>query len=159
MSVKRGVFDMQEYMLIGACGLYCGSCSHYKASQSEGKRFLDNKRAEDPLFEECHGCRSKRTTEYCSKCTIRTCTKSKGILHCGLCTDYPCKKIKDFQFDGKVHHIVIMDNLEHLKRCDPEQWLQEQESRWTCECGVKYSWYEERCSECGTRLSSYARWS
>ena len=28
---------MEEFTLIGACGLYCGSCSHYKVSQPEGE--------------------------------------------------------------------------------------------------------------------------
>ena len=150
---------MEEYTLLGACGLYCGSCSHYKVSQPEGRSFLNKKRAEDPLFEECHGCRSNYRTEYCNKCTIRICAERREVVHCGLCTDYPCRQIKEFQFDGKIHHIIIIDNLEHLKRNDPEQWLLEQEDRWKCKCGMKYSWYEDNCLQCGSRLSSYSKWT
>jgi len=148
---------MSTYALLGVCGLYCGSCNHYKAYQPEGKSLLEKIRTESPNFEECHGCRSDKMTTSCSNCTIKNCAANKGILHCGLCTDYPCDQIKKFQFDGRIHHIVILDNLEFLKRSDPEQWLLEQENRWTCKCGMKYSWYEDYCSRCSSRLPSYSK--
>jgi hypothetical protein len=148
---------MEIKNLLGVCGLYCGSCSHYKVSQPEGETFLKIKRKEDPLFEKCYGCRSKKTTTYCSDCDIRSCAETKNILHCGLCKSYPCEKIKEFQMDGKAHHVVVLDNLEHLKTTTPEKWLIEQEEIWKCKCGAKYSWYEATCLKCGSRLPSYSK--
>lgn len=34
---------MKKYILLGVCGLYCGSCSHYKVTQPEGRSFLYKK--------------------------------------------------------------------------------------------------------------------
>jgi len=148
---------MEEHTLLGVCGLYCGSCSHYKIAQPDGTAFLQIKRKEDPQYEECYGCRSKRTTKYCSDCDLRSCAEKRNLLHCGLCEEYPCANMKEFQLDGKPHHVVVLDNLEHLKRTTPEQWLLEQDKRWKCKCGTRYSWYEAICLNCGSRLPSYSK--
>ena len=146
---------MNAETLLGVCGLYCGSCDHYRAGQPDGKPLLDKIRLSDPRFEVCEGCRSKKLTTSCANCAIRDCADTEGIKHCALCGEYPCDQLKAFQFDGRIHHIVVIDNLENLKRQGSERWLQEQENRWKCECGANFSWYEDHCRQCGRRLASY----
>jgi hypothetical protein len=146
---------MEEFRLLGGCGLYCGACSHYRAFMPDSRHLLERVTADDPDFEECHGCRSDFLTDYCSKCSIRQCTSERGIAHCGLCPEYPCSLLKSFQHDGRVHHIVVLDSIENLKTRGPVQWLDEQNQRWECRCGQKFSWYEESCNRCGSPLPSY----
>ena len=146
---------MKEFQLLGACGLYCGACDHYRAFLPESKYLLEYIIAKDQKFEKCQGCRSDILTTPCSKCPIRKCASERGVLHCGLCLEYPCEQLKSFQHDGKIHHIVILDNIENLKKREPELWLAEQSQRWECKCGNKFSWYEENCNCCGSPLPSY----
>ena len=58
---------------------------------------------------------------------------------------------------GRIHHFYIFENLKELKAKGTEQWLAEQEDKWKCECGNNFSWYEEFCKNCGTKLNSYTR--
>lgn len=146
---------MREYQLLGVCGLYCGACDHYRAFLPESKHLLERVMADDGAFEVCHGCRSDTLTTSCSRCAIRACAGERGVLHCGLCREYPCEQLKSFQHDGRIHHIVVLDNIENLKNRGPDQWLAEQDRRWECRCGGKFSWYEENCARCGAPLASY----
>lgn len=149
--------SMDENVLLGVCGLFCGACDHYCAYTPKG-RHLGGKRPEgDRELEECHGCRSSLLTTSCRNCTIRKCANRRGALHCGLCSEYPCRQLKAFQHDGRIHHIPILDNLESLRKHGPKQWLLDQQQRWRCKCGQPHSWYEEQCVLCRTPLASYAR--
>ena len=145
--------------LIGACGLYCGACVHFRASFPEGKHLLE-KAIQNGWEKEgyiCKGCRSgvHYTHRGCSQCTIRKCTDEIDIAHCGLCPNFPCGILKRFQYDGHAHHLDIMLNLNELKRKGEVAWLKEQGKRWTCRCGEPFSWYEEECRVCGTILDAY----
>ena len=130
---------MKEFQLLGACGLYCGACDHYRAFLPESRYLLEHMIADDRDFEECHGCRSDILTTSCSMCSIKKCAGERGILHCGLCPEYPCGQLKSFQHDGKIHHIVVLDNIENLKNRGSETWLAEQSRRWECKCGSQFS--------------------
>lgn len=151
---------MSNNTLLGVCGLYCGACNHYHASLERGKHLLDEAVLKGRKPEEftCKGCRSEKLYIHpgCKNCKIRDCAKEKDIDHCGLCLEFPCSMLKDFQFDGHKHHIDIMDNLRDLKSKGCIEWLKEQERRWECSCGEKYSWYEGICVKCGSKLTSYA---
>jgi len=146
-------------MLLAACGLYCGACYHYRASFYESER-LQREAARRGRASEgfaCRGCRSDKLYIHpgCAHCEIRACTDRRGIIHCGLCTEFPCERLKAFQSDGRRHHEDILTDLKRLNETGADKWLAEQAQRWQCECGERYSWYEETCDRCGKALASY----
>jgi hypothetical protein len=147
--------------LLGYCGLYCGACNHYRSSFPESKHLLEEKikQGEDPHSYSCRGCRGE--LEYmhagCDVCDIKSCSVEKGLEHCGLCSSFPCEKIIEFQHDDRyIHHLDVIDNLNELNEKGSEQWLKEQQKKWTCDCGMHFSWYETNCSSCGADLMTYA---
>ncbi len=145
--------------LPGVCGLYCGACYHNRASFPEGQHLLEEVicQGRDLKGFTCKGCRSAVLYVHpgCAECQIRACAEEKDLIHCGLCPEFPCARLKAFQSDGRVHHRDILVQLEELALKGVEQWLMEQAQRWMCECGTKFSWYEEFCSDCGVPLASY----
>lgn len=145
--------------LLGACGLYCGACYHYRASLPEGQHLLAEveRRGRDPEGFTCKGCRSDALYVHpgCAECGIRACADEGEIEHCGLCAEFPCERIEAFQSDGRVHHRDILRQLDELTARGVDQWLVEQSRRWRCECGLGFSWYEENCNICGRPLQSY----
>jgi hypothetical protein len=146
---------MQDTKLLGACGLYCGACYHYLAFLPGNEHLLEKYHQRGRELEKCDGCRSTANTEHCAQCTLKSCANLQGVLHCGLCPSYPCEELKKFQHDGRLHHIVVLDNIEHLKKIEPEKWLLEQSHRWQCRCGRRFSWYDENCFDCSSPLPSY----
>jgi hypothetical protein len=150
---------MEDIKLLGACGLYCGACYHYRASFPEGKHLLEDaaRKGKNTEAFTCQGCHGGALYMYshCTQCKIRICAEEKSLAHCGLCSQYPCEQLKAFQHDGRIHHLDIMDNLAELKTKEPEQWLEKQARQWTCECGTRFSWYETHCHTCGNSLKSY----
>jgi hypothetical protein len=147
------------FALLGACGLYCGACPHYRASLPEGRhvlaRALRGGRERDGYV--CSGCRSQALYVHpgCRSCAIRACAEERGLLHCGLCPDLPCQRLLAFRDDGHPHHLDILEALRELATSDPARWLAGQARRWSCACGAPFSWYEARCARCGQPLDSY----
>ena len=145
--------------LLGVCGLYCGACYHYRASFYEFERLSGEaaRRGRAPEGFTCQGCRSGKLYIHpgCAQCEIRACADEKGIVHCGLCTEFPCDRIRAFQGDGRVHHRDIVVELNNLGEKGADKWLAAQAQRWKCECGESYTWYEETCNNCGKPLDSY----
>ena len=96
--------ESKNYSLIGACGVYCGSCSHYKAFLNENKEstkishetYFDWKEKIDlNNIEVCKGCHSDELTKHCSECKIRLCAKNKNVHNCSSCNNFPCSLIKE----------------------------------------------------------------
>lgn len=150
----------QDIKLLGYCGLYCGACYHFRSNFPEGRHLLaewiEQGRAPDTFT--CRGCRGEIEYIYpgCDVCNIKLCAEKKGLMHCGLCSLFPCKMIIEFQYDKRyIHHLDVVDNLRELKEKGPEQWLKEQRSKWKCNCGIPFSWYEKNCKSCGSNLVSY----
>jgi len=147
--------------LLGACGLYCGACYHYRASFPEGKHLLEEalRRGRGLEGYTCRGCRSDTLYAHpgCSRCGIRECAESKGIIHCGTCPEFPCDRLEAFQGDGRIHHRDVLGNLKDLKTCGAARWLAAQHARWRCACGAQFGWYEESCRRCGAPVASYGR--
>jgi hypothetical protein len=151
--------------LLAACGLYCGACYHHRASFPESEHLLEEAARQGRELEgfTCQGCRSGRIHGIrvlyihpgCAQCEIRACADERGVLHCGLCSEFPCARIEEFRLDGHIHHLDVLDNLAALKEKGPDRWLAEQGRRWACECGNKFSWYETTCHTCGAPLASY----
>ena len=150
---------MADSNLVGVCGLYCGACYHYRAAFPEGKHLLEETARQHRPLEgfTCEGCRSDNLYIHpgCAECAFRACAEEKDVGHCGLCVEYPCPQLKAFQSDGRPHHGDIFDNIWTLRALGPDGWLAGQTLRWTCECGARFSWYEEHCRSCGAKLDSY----
>jgi hypothetical protein len=146
---------MEENKLLGVCGLYCGACNHYRAYLSDGRHLLEEAFDQGQEVEPCQGCRSSLLTKSCAHCSLRDCAADRNVLHCGMCSIYPCDQLKAFQHDGRLHHLPVLDNLESLKQQEPGSWLAGQAQRWQCRCGSRFSWYEEHCRSCGASLASY----
>ena len=146
-------------LLLGACGLYCGACYHYRASLPQGVHLLEEARRQGRELEgfACRGCRSDELYVHpdCAGCEIRACADARAVAHCGGCGDFPCERILGFQSDGRIHHRDVLASLGDLKANGAGRWLAVQAQRWTCSCGVGFSWYEVRCDCCGAPLASY----
>ncbi|HIH88510.1 TPA: DUF3795 domain-containing protein [Candidatus Bathyarchaeota archaeon] len=108
---------------IGACGIDCGNCAAYKATQANDVTKLaelavswsseKNKwKAADMC---CDGCTSSRVFKGCKECAVRTCAQDKSVGVCSRCGDYPCDKLEGMWkgFGGDV--TTYKANLEKAK--------------------------------------------
>lgn len=148
-----------ETELIGACGIYCGACPNYLAFKSQGSHLLmmiGNKNPEDLR---CRGCRSGKRNVRAENCNLRKCAKSKGIITSIDCYQYPCVDYLEFyrklQKKDVLQRKTLVENLKDLSEKGIEYWLKDQEKKWTCDCGHKFSFYEENCIKCGKDLNSF----
>lgn len=152
---------MKEYQILGACGLYCGACNHYRYSCPDGEYLLINSNPRNLSSKDfqCKGCHSDliEILPGCARCKIRRCAELKWDIHCGQCDKYPCGLLIEFQYDGRPHHEDVKRNLRDIKMQGIIQWLIEQERKWKCTCGFSYSWYEKICYKCGKSLDSYRK--
>ena len=78
--------------LVAPCGLYCGVCGIYCATES-GDQPLKEKLAkaygDTPDKINCRGCLSDSVYWYCAVCAIKSCTKEKGYSGCHQCDELP----------------------------------------------------------------------
>lgn len=146
----------EEFVYDAYCGLNCGACRTLIANEEKDERWLVNaaeKRNRKLEEMRCHGCKTDVTAVFCTNCGMRMCAREKGLASCSECSDYPCKKIESFRNDDASHHSAIMKNLDRIREVGKQKWLVEQKERWSCDqCGTRFSWYSEKCSECGAEL-------
>ncbi|MEO0080331.1 MAG: DUF3795 domain-containing protein [candidate division WOR-3 bacterium] len=91
--------------MIGFCGLVCEECPAYIGTQNQDRSLLEEtaRRWSSPEHEIqpedilCDGCRSvgKRLNRFCSECSPRLCGLERGVKNCGLCPEYPCKRLQE----------------------------------------------------------------
>lgn len=135
------------------CGLYCGACEIFL--MNELGRIKEKAKEWDMKIEdlECFGCKSNQNAIYCRDCFFKECAASKELDFCVECIDFPCNKLRDFRNDKFPHHSIVLKNLEIIKEKGYKYWLVDQENRWKCKkCGLKFTWYEESCDNCGEKL-------
>jgi len=92
--------------MIAYCGLDCGECKAFKATQArdaERKKQLAKQWTEGMEIEfkpediDCKGCMSDVLSGWCRKiCKIRPCAEERKAKTCAHCDDYPCGKLKEF---------------------------------------------------------------
>ena len=63
-----------ELNLMAGCGSFCGSCPNY-LGEAEPR---------------CAGCSATKGHPFWGKCALYSCIESKGVDHCGVCSDFPC---------------------------------------------------------------------
>lgn len=151
--------------LVAPCGLYCGACPMYLATQANDEKRLasmfgagSKQPAKPPSLENlrCDGCGGGgRTPAHVPKCAIKLCAAEKtksGI--CSECAEFPCSRISDFNNDGMQHHSEVLENLRQMRAMGIKDWSKREEERWTCsKCRTKLSWYDAECPNCKTPRS------
>ena len=95
-------------MIQAYCGLDCGECEAYIATQKNDRDGLEvaaRKWAQQFGAQNisadmciCDGCPSgKRTsTAHAVNCAIRLCASARGVTTCAHCRDYGCETLKGF---------------------------------------------------------------
>jgi len=147
--------------LVAACGLYCGACPAYLASQQNNeekisalqKQFGSGFKKEDILCDGCLG--GGRVASFCAKCAMRDCAANKQhVKRCANCSEFPCSKITNFNSDGMLHHAEVLANSRQIKAMGMQKWAQHEEDRWRCsQCKNILSWYDPKCPNCGANRS------
>jgi hypothetical protein len=144
--------------LAAACGLYCGSCGIYLATQeNDTEKLLQYAIVLNQSFDEtlCDGCKAERKSAHClHMCSFIKCTLEKGIEFCGACREFPCKELTDFQLK-LPHRVEILESQNRLKEIGREQWLIEMKENYSCQqCNTINSAYDITCRNCGHIPSS-----
>jgi hypothetical protein len=92
--------------LIGACGLNCGGCPAYLATQAGdaarvaavaeqwSKEYGGDIKPEGVW---CDGCMTAgpRKCAHCGECEIRACVAGRGFENCAPCPDFGCARVAD----------------------------------------------------------------
>jgi len=139
------------------CGLYCGSCGVIHSVERGTLDEFAQKWDSTPEKMECHGCKSDHPAEFAQICRIRNCAREKGFDFCFECEDYHCERLRDFLEAHAAHPAIHLNNLERIKSAGLENWLSEQEKRWSCpSCGKKFHFDETTCIQCGSKLYNLA---
>lgn len=86
------------------CGLNCGECPVYIATQTGDQALKARLAAEysvpacrfEPADMQCAGCHAAQgaNPKMCGACPVRSCGLQKGLAHCGQCPDYPCAPLE-----------------------------------------------------------------
>jgi len=86
---------------IASCGLNCGECVAYKATQEKDMEKLaelavkwggdKGLTAEDML---CDGCTGDRVMKNALDCTVYQCAHANSVKVCSQCGEYACAKLE-----------------------------------------------------------------
>lgn len=138
--------------IAAVCGLYCGACGIYLATQSNDTEKLAQYaiRLNQPLEETyCKGCRSNQKTAWCRECKMIKCAEEKGVDFCGSCNDYPCEMLKNFQ-SLMPHRAELWESQARIAEVGAEAWTKEMEKHFSCQaCGKGNTSYDLKCPACG----------
>jgi hypothetical protein len=141
-----------EENLISACGLYCGACGIYIATQeNDADKILQYAVVLKQSYDEtlCDGCGSKRKSLHCLKtCTFIDCKLRKGVNMCYECIEFPCQELVNFK-SKMPHRAEIIDSLIRMKEIGKEPWLSEMKDLFSCtQCNTLNSAYHLTCRKC-----------
>ncbi len=67
-------------MVESRCGILCRKCE-YKGEMN------------------CAGCIHIRKPFWGDSCPVKSCCESKGLEHCGKCSEFPCALLNQFAYD------------------------------------------------------------
>jgi hypothetical protein len=107
--------------LAGICGIYCGDC-----------KLLDKP---------CKGCLNQKGKMVSGgDCPVYVCCIERGLEHCGLCPDVPCKTLKEYvelwkelaEMSELVYYVpieVLVKNLNRRKEIGTKKWIKEMEAK------------------------------
>jgi hypothetical protein len=98
--------------MIGVCGLDCGACEGYLATQANDAAAKEKVAAKwrvefgnpkvDAKYVTCDGCRTEDGVlgGHCAECEQRLCAIGRGLPNCAYCPDYGCEKL------NKLHEFI-----------------------------------------------------
>ena len=151
---------MSNRQLAGVCGIYCGACIIYRAYNDQDKTLIQH--LTDLGFPEetirCKGCTSGVVPPQCAKCGFRDCVTQKGISFCSECEDLPCEALIELseeraRKDNRPHLSLCLASLKTLKQVGVQDWLKQQDKRWSCKsCGKRLNYYSDACPGCGAKF-------
>ncbi|MFZ4462715.1 MAG: DUF3795 domain-containing protein [Bacteroidales bacterium] len=138
--------------LAAACGLYCGACGIYLATQeNDSEKILQYAVVLHQSFEEtlCDGCGATRKSLHCFKiCIFIQCKREKGVDFCVDCEEFPCHALSEFK-SKMPHRIEIIDSQNRMKEIGLENWLHEMKNYFSCpRCKTTNSAYHLTCRKC-----------
>jgi hypothetical protein len=138
--------------LVSPCGLYCGVCGIYRASETDDQQLkekLAKAYGDTPDKINCRGCRSDSVYWYCRVCAVKSCAVGKGYIGCHQCADFPCDKIENFPVpEGKKN---ILRAIPKWKELGTEEFIKAEEKLFTCaNCGTPLFRGARKCRQCGT---------
>jgi hypothetical protein len=93
--------------LIADCGLDCGACPAYIATQANDEVAKEQIAAQwrvefnapniTAANVTCDGCTSSgRLGGYCPECPVRKCAVTRGVVNCAHCPNYGCEELSKF---------------------------------------------------------------
>lgn len=148
--------------ILAPCGLYCGVCRIYFATQNKDLQLLKRLAkiyarklsgldllSEDDML--CDGCGSNRIFAFCRSCAIRDCTREKRLHGCHECDRFPCNLINKFPSD--VGKRVMMRCVPYRRKYGDLQWIETEEQRYYCpDCGERLFRGVTQCSVCNSQV-------
>jgi len=139
--------------LVSACGLYCGACGIYIATQeNDTDKILHYAMVLNQSFDDtlCDGCAAERKSLHCSKmCTFIDCKQRKEVAFCTDCKEFPCQALIEFK-SKMPHRTEIINSLNRMNEIGIEKWLIEMEDYFSCsQCNTANSAYHLTCRKCG----------
>jgi hypothetical protein len=138
--------------LVSVCGLYCGACGIYLATQeNDSEKLLQYAVVLNQTIEEtlCDGCGAIRKSLHCSKiCIFIYCKRQKRVDFCNECKEFPCKALNEFK-SKMPHRIKIIESQNRMKEIGIENWLIEMQGYYSCpNCKTINSAYHLTCRKC-----------
>ncbi len=124
--------------MFAPCGMNCAVCHKHCHTTKPRKP--------------CGGCttESKGKPGHCRKCKIKNCVQTKGVSHCYLCGEFPCKLIKNLERNYKRYDESLIENSETVKEKGISYFTEAHIRKHTCtECGGIVSLHDKVCTECG----------
>ena len=128
--------------LVAPCGLYCGACPMYLATQENSQQRLNafaqqfsagkmQLKLEDVL---CDGCYWRRPRGLLlPRCASGPALRADvNVTRCSDCSDVPCTKVTNFNNDGMQHHSEVLENLRRVREIGISRWTKYEEDRWHC---------------------------
>lgn len=148
---------------IPPCGLYCGVCRIYAATQAGDLAYLQRLfkiyarrmpqlASATPHDLLCDGCLSTRRYIFCRQCAIRDCARQKELRGCHQCADFPCALIDAFPIP--VGRQVILRAIPFWREHGTQAWVQSEEQRYHCpECGGRLFRGDTNCRHCQAQVN------
>lgn len=95
---------MNEYEIMGACGIICDGCDILLAAEDEkiakttARWFKENLNIDiAPEKFRCDGCHGDRNNHWSPECFIlKCCIDEKGLENCSQCDEFPCEALKEW---------------------------------------------------------------
>ena len=122
--------------LIAPCGINCGTCYAYIRKKNN-----------------CTGClKPGNTKTHCISCRIKTCENHKDTPYCSDCEKFPCYLIKNIDKRyQKNYNLSLIENLKTIKDIGIDDYIKNENIKWTCACGERLSIHSNTCKACGKK--------